>query len=385
MTRQSDHRDPIRGRGSPAPAEHHGQPVRGRRLLHPRRLDASARLSYGQQKNAAIFNRDGCCATPSGGACRALAAYKFTPRFEGTRARRLRQQRQERRRPARLHASDDPVNGIGRGTARSDGSLRRHAESPGANSDALAFGLYTCSTRTPLQGRVPSRQRRPARVRQCQGWHVQEEQQRLRRVGPGQLLTSARGGMATAKHRLAPRAGPGRGRWMAVPSSMARVATPRRARPSSRPRRSTAARSDRWRAVARPTSTPQSRARARHSTTAAGAANRLRRARSSCSALPTRSSPPRTSWRLLETLDMGKPIQYSLSVDVPTTARTIAWYGEAIDKVYDEIAPTAGLVAGPDHARTDGRRRRHGALELPDDHGRLEAGPGAWPPATPWC
>ena len=34
---------------------------------------------------------------------------------------------------------------------------------------------------------------------------------------------------------------------------------------------------------------------------------------------------------LLETLDMGKPIQYSLSVDVPSTARTIAWSAEAID------------------------------------------------------
>ncbi|WP_119287324.1 aldehyde dehydrogenase [Azohydromonas sediminis] len=44
---------------------------------------------------------------------------------------------------------------------------------------------------------------------------------------------------------------------------------------------------------------------------------------------------------LLETLDMGKPIQYSLSVDVPATARCIAWYAEAVDKVYDEIAPTA--------------------------------------------
>ena len=43
---------------------------------------------------------------------------------------------------------------------------------------------------------------------------------------------------------------------------------------------------------------------------------------------------------LLETLDMGKPIQYSLSVDVPSCARTIAWYAEAIDKIYDEIAPT---------------------------------------------
>jgi acyl-CoA reductase-like NAD-dependent aldehyde dehydrogenase len=43
---------------------------------------------------------------------------------------------------------------------------------------------------------------------------------------------------------------------------------------------------------------------------------------------------------LLETLDMGKPIQYSLAVDVAATARTIAWYAEAVDKVYDEIAPT---------------------------------------------
>jgi len=45
---------------------------------------------------------------------------------------------------------------------------------------------------------------------------------------------------------------------------------------------------------------------------------------------------------LLETLDMGKPIQYSLAVDVPATARCIAWYAEAVDKIYDEIAPTAG-------------------------------------------
>ena len=43
---------------------------------------------------------------------------------------------------------------------------------------------------------------------------------------------------------------------------------------------------------------------------------------------------------LLETLDMGKPIRYSTTVDVPATARCMAWYAEAIDKVYDEIAPT---------------------------------------------
>src|SRR6201999_1728931 len=43
---------------------------------------------------------------------------------------------------------------------------------------------------------------------------------------------------------------------------------------------------------------------------------------------------------LLETLDMGKPIQYSLAVDVPACARCIAWYAEAVDKIYDEVAPT---------------------------------------------
>ncbi|MFN6995539.1 MAG: aldehyde dehydrogenase, partial [Aquincola tertiaricarbonis] len=43
---------------------------------------------------------------------------------------------------------------------------------------------------------------------------------------------------------------------------------------------------------------------------------------------------------LLETLDMGKPVGHALAVDVPATARAIGWYAEAIDKVYDEIAPT---------------------------------------------
>ena len=43
---------------------------------------------------------------------------------------------------------------------------------------------------------------------------------------------------------------------------------------------------------------------------------------------------------LLETLDMGKPIRDSLSVDVPATARCLRWYAEAVDKIYDEVAPT---------------------------------------------
>ena len=44
---------------------------------------------------------------------------------------------------------------------------------------------------------------------------------------------------------------------------------------------------------------------------------------------------------LLETLDMGKPIRYSTTVDVPKAADCIAWCAEAADKLYDEVAPTA--------------------------------------------
>ncbi len=40
---------------------------------------------------------------------------------------------------------------------------------------------------------------------------------------------------------------------------------------------------------------------------------------------------------LLETLDVGKPISDSLNVDVMGCARTVQWYGEAIDKTYDEM------------------------------------------------
>jgi len=43
---------------------------------------------------------------------------------------------------------------------------------------------------------------------------------------------------------------------------------------------------------------------------------------------------------LIETLDTGKPIRDSRKVDIPLAAETISYYAEAVDKVYDEIAPT---------------------------------------------
>lgn len=44
---------------------------------------------------------------------------------------------------------------------------------------------------------------------------------------------------------------------------------------------------------------------------------------------------------LLETLDVGKPIRDALGIDVPMSVEAIAWYAEAGDKVYGEVAPTS--------------------------------------------
>jgi len=42
---------------------------------------------------------------------------------------------------------------------------------------------------------------------------------------------------------------------------------------------------------------------------------------------------------LLETLDCGKPISDSRTVDLPDTIETLRWHAEAIDKLYDQMSP----------------------------------------------
>lgn len=44
---------------------------------------------------------------------------------------------------------------------------------------------------------------------------------------------------------------------------------------------------------------------------------------------------------LLETLNVGKPITSAFNGDIPSAANCIAFYGEAIDKIYGEVAPTS--------------------------------------------
>ena len=48
----------------------------------------------------------------------------------------------------------------------------------------------------------------------------------------------------------------------------------------------------------------------------------------------------------LEALDAGKPITDCRDVDIPETVRTFRWYAEALDKVFDAVAPTGHVALG---------------------------------------
>lgn len=47
-----------------------------------------------------------------------------------------------------------------------------------------------------------------------------------------------------------------------------------------------------------------------------------------------------TEMALLDSLDMGKLVTDAVTVDAPGSAMFFQWYAEAIDKIYDEVAPT---------------------------------------------
>ncbi|MDF1686038.1 MAG: aldehyde dehydrogenase [Parvibaculaceae bacterium] len=53
-----------------------------------------------------------------------------------------------------------------------------------------------------------------------------------------------------------------------------------------------------------------------------------------------------TELALLETIDMGKPISMSKEEDMDGVVQTIAWYAEACDKIYDEVAPATPHSVG---------------------------------------
>lgn len=47
---------------------------------------------------------------------------------------------------------------------------------------------------------------------------------------------------------------------------------------------------------------------------------------------------------LLDSLNMGKPVMDAYNIDVPGAAGVFRWYAESLDKLYDQIAPSASNV-----------------------------------------
>ena len=119
------------------------------------------------------------------------------------------------------------------------------------------------------------------------------------------------------------------------------VSCPRRAAPPSttsiRPPAVRWARSPRATAA---TSIARSPARAPRSAAAAGRSRSRRARKRVLLRFAELMLANKDELALLETLDTGKPIADSLSVDIPSAANCIRWYAEAVDKIYDEVAPT---------------------------------------------
>lgn len=95
-------------------------------------------VSYGQQKDAAIFNSDGVLRTAKWWGLSGTAAYKFTPRLEGVL--RADYVANKKNGGGLLgYSYDDGTNGIGRGLLE-DGSFAK-GEDTGSNRYALTVGM----------------------------------------------------------------------------------------------------------------------------------------------------------------------------------------------------------------------------------------------------
>jgi hypothetical protein len=88
---------------------------------------------------------------------------------------------------------------------------------------------------------------------------------------------------------------------------------------------------------------------------------------------------------VLTTLEMGKPAREAKAIDVRACHRTLRWFGEAVDKVLDEMPKGRRLVVGHDRAGAGRSGGGHHAVELPADAGDVEDRPRAGPWGARWC
>ena len=79
---------------------------------------------------------------------------------------------------------------------------------------------------------------------------------------------------------------------------------------------------------------------AQPSSPADGPKRRLPNANGCWPGWPSSSASTGAELALLNSLDMGKLVTEAYNVDVPSAAELFAFYGEALDKISGEIAPT---------------------------------------------
>ncbi len=87
---------------------------------------------------------------------------------------------------------------------------------------------------------------------------------------------------------------------------------------------------------------------------------------------------------LLDSLDAGKLISDTTTIDVPGSAAILQWYAEAIDKTYGEIAPTPRVISPWSPANRSGWSAPscRGTTHWRPRSGRLRR---PWPPEIPSC
>ena len=390
------------GVGNPArpalrPEGHARRPVRRRCLLHPRRLDGAGPVELRPEERGhhRRIRPRVTCAPPSGGACRPGRLQVGS----ALRDHRASTSSTTRRTAAACSATTSPT------TATASAPMRRGDPKSAPSAPPHAGRRYNFNLNTTVQGRVPHRPRQPARLRGCEGWQHQQDQPAVRRLGAGLFSTLVLAAAAAGVPFDAPPAAPrglrarcrphcrpatpheqARPDWHAAASALhgidgrafiggQRLSPLPAARPSPsladrRPhagatsRRGRAADIDA--AVAWPAPPSPTRAGPEGARGAQGAA-----------ALAEKIRPPRRTSPCSETWTWASPSSTALAVDVGRHRAHHRLDAEAVDKIYDEIAPTAASALALITREPMGVIGVVVPWNYPDDHGRLEAGPRA--------
>ncbi len=87
---------------------------------------------------------------------------------------------------------------------------------------------------------------------------------------------------------------------------------------------------------------------------------------------------------LLDSLNMGKPVMDAWNIDVPGAAHVFAWYAESLDKLYDQVAPTAQQALATITRVPLGVIGAVVPWNFPLDMAAWKLA-RPWPPATRWC